>query len=240
MQRRVGRATGDRRRTCVRTPWPRGSCHQCCTSPSTNCRDAAWRMCAAREMRRREDQRQDVLQLIAEAERAARLIEARAAPDAAGQGLIEEPPVQQQVHRAVRRRDLHGPEDAVPESRDVAERVVHALGRAAAPHDRSTRWPRQRPRRAGQHRRFLSGLERDGQLHGAARVERRAGAIGEASTAERGRRGERPVSPDELGPVGRQRAVVTAGTDRGRRRGPRTRRETDSRRPTHRWRARGW
>src|SRR5262245_40259926 len=45
------------------------------------------------QMRKRVDKGHDVLQLIAEAEGAARLIEGRAAPDATTQCLIKEPAV---------------------------------------------------------------------------------------------------------------------------------------------------
>ncbi len=61
------------------------------------------------------DQRQAVLQLIAEAKGAARLVEGGASPDSAGQRLIEQPPVQQEVHRAVRRFYRDRAEDVIPE-----------------------------------------------------------------------------------------------------------------------------
>ena len=51
-------------------------------------------------------QRHHVLELIAEAVGAARLVERRARPDAAGQRLVEQPAVEQQVHRPIRRRHL--------------------------------------------------------------------------------------------------------------------------------------
>ena len=53
----------------VRSPRPVGSCHQCCTSPSTNCRAGGAQQVLAREVRPRERQRHHVLQLIAEAVR---------------------------------------------------------------------------------------------------------------------------------------------------------------------------
>ena len=61
-------------------PRPVGGCHQCSTSPSTNwC--AAWsRICARVMCGPQVDQRRRVLQLVAEAERAARLVERACAP----------------------------------------------------------------------------------------------------------------------------------------------------------------
>ena len=53
----------------------------------------------ARELGLRHGERHHVLQLVAEAVGAARLVERRARPDAAGERLIEQPAVEQQVHR---------------------------------------------------------------------------------------------------------------------------------------------
>ena len=87
----------------LRRPRPDGSCHQCCTSPSTNCRAGRAQDVLARDLRRGMQQRQHVLQLIAEAVGAAGLVIAGAAPDAAGQRLIHQPPVHHRVERIVRR-----------------------------------------------------------------------------------------------------------------------------------------
>ena len=56
----------------------------------------------------------DVLQLVAEAEGAARLVVAAARPQAAGQRLVEQPAVGQHVEGAVGRLDLHRAERALP------------------------------------------------------------------------------------------------------------------------------
>ena len=55
----------------------------------------------AHELRLGMDQRHHVLQLIAEAEGAARLVVAAARPKPAGQGLVQEPAVGQHVERLV-------------------------------------------------------------------------------------------------------------------------------------------
>jgi len=49
------------------------------------------------ELRPRQQQRHHVLQLIAEAERSARLVIARARPEAAAHVLIDEPPIDQYI-----------------------------------------------------------------------------------------------------------------------------------------------
>ena len=66
----------------MRRPRPLGSCHQCCTSPSTNWRPAARSRCSRARSGRASDERHHVLELIAEAERAARLVVAARAPRA--------------------------------------------------------------------------------------------------------------------------------------------------------------
>ena len=72
-------------------------------------------MCCARQLGRSMDQRHHVLQLVAEAECAAGLIEGRTAPDAARQALVQQPAIQQQIHGGIRRVDLHRTQQIVPE-----------------------------------------------------------------------------------------------------------------------------
>ena len=91
----------------------------------------------ARHRRPRGDQRHAVLQLVAEAVGAARLIERRAGPDAAGQRLIQQPAVQHDVHRTVGRLHLDRAEDVVPVAADLGQHVVQ-IGRAVA-RDQSAR-----------------------------------------------------------------------------------------------------
>ena len=61
-----------------------------------------------------EGQRHAVLQLVAEAVGAAGLVERRARPNAASQGLIEQPAVEHDVHGAAWRLHLHRAEYALP------------------------------------------------------------------------------------------------------------------------------
>ena len=78
-----------------------------------------------RESRRREQQREHVLQLVAETEGAARLVKGRPPPHSARQALVRQPAVQHQVERTVRRRDDERAEQAIPESERLRLRVVH-------------------------------------------------------------------------------------------------------------------
>ena len=68
------------------------------------------------DRRLRKDERQDVLKLVAESERAARLKRPAAGPDATAQRLIQQPPVHDQVEGVVRRAHLQGTERVVPEA----------------------------------------------------------------------------------------------------------------------------
>ena len=100
------------------------------------------------------DQRHDVLELVAEAVRAARLVEGRPRPDPAGQDLIEEPAVQEQVHRGVGRAHLDGAEHPIPVRLHLVERAgrpgpargAAARGRAPPRGCRPLRGGRRSPR----------------------------------------------------------------------------------------------
>src|SRR6185436_6263810 len=80
---------------------------------------------AANKARRRQQQRQRILQLIAKAEGAARLVKGRTPPDSAGQRLVEEPPVQHHVHRPVRGADRDHAKEIGPVRCRPAQRLVY-------------------------------------------------------------------------------------------------------------------
>ena len=103
----------------------------------------------ARQVGLRDAERHDVLQLVAEAIGAARLIEAGARPDAAGERLIEQPAVQQDVHRAVGRLHLNRAERVVPERVDLGEDCVEIGGRGICAISACALRPASPPRRAG-------------------------------------------------------------------------------------------
>ena len=69
----------------------------------------------AGDRRHRVTQSHHVLQLVAEPECAARLVEARPTPDAAREGLVEQPSREEQVEGLVGRADRDRAEDVVPE-----------------------------------------------------------------------------------------------------------------------------
>ena len=166
----------------VRTPWPDGGSHQCWTSPSTNCRAAARRRCSRVSAGRDSGERHAVLKLVAEAVGAARLIERRSRPHAAGERLIEQPAIEHDVHRPVRRFHLDRAEHVVPMLHDLAKDRVE-IGRAVA---------RDQGLRVGRRRRLaeeeddlhrLVRLELDRGLQGAAGIEAGADPLGEGGAS---------------------------------------------------------
>ncbi len=158
--------------------------------------------------RRRVEERQHVLQLVAEPEGAARLVEARAPVEARRDGLRQQPAVEHQVHRGLGRLDAQVAEQLVPRARErrpgrlhltaVAEAGDQVEGLAAA-----RRLPEEE---VGLDR--LAGLEL--QVH----LERGAG-VGPGVDAAR-----EPQAREALGP----RAVAPAPEELGAVRGEAVRR----------------
>src|SRR5262245_21270332 len=68
----------------------------------------------ARQLGPAVNQGHDVLELVAKAVGAARLIIRRARPEPATQRLVQQPAIDEQIERAVGRRDLDGAEYLVP------------------------------------------------------------------------------------------------------------------------------
>ena len=87
----------------------------------------------AAELRRRVEERQRILQLVAEAERSARLVERGSAPDPAGQRLVEQPVIHHEVERAVGRLHLQVAVQFLPLLRDGMQLAIEC--RRAIPFD---------------------------------------------------------------------------------------------------------
>ena len=169
----------------------------------------------AGEVGAREHQRHDVLELVAESVRPARLVVAGARPEAAGEVLVEEPPVHQQVEGVVGGRHAHGPERLVPERLHGGELGLcrdDAAGAAVAPKERAglvqvaplSDEEDEAPRLAGQ--------EVHGHLQGRAGVEAGAEAAREPRAPERGRASQRAIPAQELPAVtgGREKRLAGA------------------------------
>ena len=208
-------ATGNHRRSACARRGPTGGCHQCCTSPSRNWRAAARSRCSRSKPRLGMHEGHRVLQLVAEAERAARLIESGARPHAAGERLVDEPAVGQEVDGRVGRFDIDHAERPAPVVPHAFQRPMGAVDAAEPLHELPRLRLRCRRRRAMKTMSFScpsSSVERD--LHGGARIESRADAAGESHAAQRRGVRRRAVAAEELGAVAGDRSVRFAAVDK--------------------------
>ena len=171
----------------------------------------------ATEVRPRVHERKHVLQLIAKTEGPAGLVRAAARPDATAQRLIEQPAIDDEIERIVRRADLDGAEDLIPRALDrrecrlrlrdggIARRQPHRVGPVA-------------PLPEGEgHALGLAGLDLEDDLQGPAWVKPGARAPGEPLAEERSRRAQRAVASDELSAIAGVRSWVSPWFARTRR-----------------------
>ena len=106
------------------------------------------------------DNRHRILKLVAEPICPARLVETRSCPHPAGERLIQQPSVQQQIERRVRRTDLDCPQDAIPERLHIFQHRPGTYRVAIRACERSGHLPGSRPGRAGRRcrRSHLAGV----------------------------------------------------------------------------------
>ncbi len=162
----------------------------------------------------REHERQDILELVAEAVRPARLVVAGARPEAAGEVLVEEPPVHEEVEGVVGGRDAHGAERLFPERLHGGElgfRRGDAAGSGVAPEERASLVEVAPLAEEEDDAPRLAGQEVHGHLQCRARVEAGAEAAREPRAPERGRALERAVPAQELLSVAGGREKRLAG-----------------------------
>ena len=86
----------------------------------------------AQQFRTRVDERHHVLQLIAEAEGAARLVKTAARENAAGECLVEQPAIGKDVDRRIRCFDLHSSQRFGPVSVHGSARIARCFAAAQA------------------------------------------------------------------------------------------------------------
>ena len=179
----------------MRTPAPLGACHQCCTSPSANWREAREHDLLAQHLRRGPGQRHRVLQLVAEAGGAAGLVEAGLGPQPARHRLVQQPAVDHRVEQRVGRLHGGGAEQRVPARAHRGQRAARparaaarggelARGVGAARHSRAGR-PARPSRRAA------SVSARRQRRAGVEPAAAAAGRSGRAAPGGRGRRSTR-------------------------------------------------
>ena len=158
------------------------------------------------ELATRNDQRDHVLQLVAESVRSASLVEGRSRPQPAGEGLVDEPAVQHDVHGAVRGPHLDGRLDVVPQLLDLAKRGGVVAARARRMRSIAA-W------RVGLAERHddlgpIPGGELEARLQRGTWVNARSdGFLQSVTTGEACRPLGRAVATEELGPVSGERGL---------------------------------
>ena len=157
------------------------------------------------------DERHRVLQLVAETVGSAGLVVAAARPHAAGDGLVHQPAVGQQVQRRIGCPHLHGAECVTPVRMHRGERRPRGGAAAVALHQLSGLVRAAAHAEAEDDFARLPGRELDHHLDRPAGVERGAGAAREAGAPQRGRAPQRPVAADEFVAVGGHRTGDAVG-----------------------------
>ncbi len=165
--------------------------------------------------RTRQEQGERILELVAEAVGATRLVEAGAGPDAAGDRLVKEPAVEHEVECRIGRLDLHGAEQRLPPAADVGEHRFRIGG--AMVRDEVIRFlPRPRLSEEDDYAGALAGSQCHFHLQRAAGIQSGADAVGKRGAGdERGRRVEASEPPEELGAVGGPRSLPAAHVEEG-------------------------
>jgi len=157
----------------------------------------------AQQARLGVNQRHRILQLIAEAECAARLVVSAARPHAARQGLIHEPAVDEHVQGRVRRFHLHCAESVSPVLPYLCERSA-CSGRSPKALHQSCGVIGAAPSSHAQPEDDLALLtigQLERNLDGGAGVQSRPHLVGEMQAGHGGRMRRRAVAPEELGAV---------------------------------------
>ena len=151
--------------------------------------------------RRASEDRQGVLQLVAEAERAARLVERGPPPDAARQRLVEQPAVHDQIHPAIGRADGYRAEQLVPEAAHSGQRRLDGRRIPEALDQRADLREIVHVADHAEDHAVFGGSEIELNADRAARIVTGADAVREVVAPERGRPGQRAVAADELGAI---------------------------------------
>src|SRR5439155_23874736 len=155
----------------------------------------------AREVGRGVHEGHDVLQLVAEAISAARLIKGGAAPNAATESLVKQPAVEQKVRGKLGRFHFDRAQEPAPPTPGFLECSLDVRGIAKTSYESAccffvVRLPEKKSHLDG-----VSRFNLDHDLHGGARVEAGANVAGQSFVLHRGRIAQRAVAPDENGAI---------------------------------------
>ena len=149
----------------------------------------------------------DILKLIPKAECTARLVEATARPIAAGEGLVEQPPIRQQIECGVGGLNRDGTQCAFPKLPDLIEHALCRLRLLKLPHDVpclvdiATHSQREDNFLLSPIDQFESGLE------GPAGIESRPHLVGQTLPGHRRGPGRAAVASQKFHPIPRHRPL---------------------------------
>src|SRR6185437_8968168 len=148
--------------------------------------------------------RETILQLVAETVGAARLIETGARPHAAGERLVEQPAIEQEIHRTVGCLDLDGAERFVPKGVHIREQGIE-IGVAGARDEGLRLAAALRLAECDDDFGFGAGRQADFGLQHAAWIEPRTGAHRQRGVAhQRPRLFGRTIAPQEFATIRRR------------------------------------
>ena len=176
----------------------------------------------ARQRRLRYRERHHVLQLVAKAIGATGLVERRPRQDPTGEGLVEQPAIEQDVHGTIGCLHLHRTEDILPVLGHRAEDLVE-VGAAVAQNQGERLCSRRRLTEEEDDLDRAVRLERERSLQGAAGIETGTGPVGERKRARPAPRVEPACRCGRETPSGRLSKPVAFPRGRQTRRGRRTR-----------------
>src|SRR3989338_4375068 len=166
------------------------------------------------ELRFRHHERHSILQLIAKSVCTAGLVQCRTGPHPASQCLIQQPAVEQNIHRSIGGSHLQCTQGFVPKCCDCMKHNIEV--ERPKPHDELLRFGlRGCFTKEENYLRMLTRPEFNPGLHGAAGIESGANSVGEQrSIIESGRMLERAMSPKEFLPVARPAHLSSAQVDK--------------------------
>ena len=159
----------------------------------------------ARDIGRGMHEGHHILQLVAEAVSAARLIKRGAAPEAAAERLINQPAIEQKICRKLGRFHFDRAQDPIPPAAGFLKCCFDVRGIAEPVHKRARFFF---VIRLSEEKSYLGGVawfNLDHDLHGGARVEAGASISGQSLMLHRRRIAQRAVASDERRPIAGER-----------------------------------
>ncbi|MNI25984.1 hypothetical protein D3C81_1253620 [compost metagenome] len=161
-------------------------------------------------------QRQRILQLIAEAKGTAGLIVTAACLNAAGEGLVQQPAVGQQVDGRLWRGYLHLVENSVPMYRDLLQFILQAVFPQVFLQQRFGLIGVLSKAQSEDKAALIAIDQADGRLGRTARIHARAGLAGQPPQLQHRRAGKRSVAANEFTPIATDRTVRTGHAEESR------------------------